>query len=93
MPIHDDSVRRLKLAWSVIVAVSLAGRAFAQVEIPLPPAPQNGVETLADAWQIALAGDQRVEAGQWQVASAQETSAAAKAERLPSLTLGPTTMP
>ena len=43
---------------------------------------------MEDAWQIALRSDQRVEAGQWQVASAQSTWAAARAERMPSMTLG-----
>ena len=71
-----------------MAAAILAGPAFAQVEIPAPPAQQTTAETLEDAWKIALRGDQRVEAGQWQVASAQSSWAAARAERLPSLTLG-----
>jgi outer membrane protein TolC len=87
---YDFFAAGRKLAGSliVVVAVRLAGPAFAQVEILTPPAQQNPTESLEDAWQVALRGDQRVEAGQWQVASAQSTWAAARAERLPSLTLG-----
>ena len=71
-----------------MAAAILARPALAQVEIPAPPAQQSAAETLEDAWQIALRGDQRVEAGQWNVASAQSSWAAARAERLPSLSLG-----
>ncbi|MGO9112795.1 MAG: TolC family protein [Thermoguttaceae bacterium] len=71
-----------------VVAATLVGPALAQVEIPVPPAQQIATETLEDAWRIALRSDQRIEAGQWQVASAQSTWAAARAERMPSLTLG-----
>ena len=88
MPNHDFSAAGLKLAWGFVVAATLAGPAFAQVEILAPPTQQSATETLEEAWQVALSGDQRVEAGQWQVSSAQNTFAAAQAERLPSLTLG-----
>jgi outer membrane protein len=81
-----------------------AARAFAQPAIPLPPpdlvepprsdrpavpapAMPSG-ETLDEAFRAALISDQRVEAGQWSVASAQSTWAAARAQRMPSLTLG-----
>ena len=75
-----------------------------QASMPLPPqdlAPQPGSaaaasvaesgvpqETLAEAWLIALGGDQRVEASRWNLSAAQSSWAAAKAERLPSLKLG-----
>ncbi|MEI8374411.1 MAG: TolC family protein [Planctomycetota bacterium] len=87
MPLRNVFVVCLELAWYFVAATILAGPAFAQ-EIPAPPAQQDALETLADAWQIALSGDQRVEAGQWNVASAQSSWAAARAERMPSLTLG-----
>ena len=58
------------------------------MQIAAPPAQENSAETLEGAWQIALRNDQRVEAGQWQVSSAQNSCEAAQAERLPSLTLG-----
>ena len=88
MTIHDVFAAGLKWAWSFVLAAFLAGPVFAQVASPAPQVQQNGTETLEDAWQIALRGDQRVEAGQWQVAAAQSTWAAAQAERMPSLTLG-----
>jgi outer membrane protein len=53
--------------------------------MPAPPAP---TETLEDAWQIALRCDQRLEASQWNLSAAESTCAAARAERLPSMTLG-----
>lgn len=75
-----------------------------QASMPLPPQdfaprPDSGAatavaesgaqqETLAEAWLIALGGDQRVEASRWNLSAAQSTWAAAKAERLPSLKMG-----
>jgi outer membrane protein TolC len=88
MPLHTAFVDGLKLACALAASVILAGPAFAQWENLPPPARQNAVETLDEAWQIALRGDQRVEAGQWNVASAESSWTAARAERLPSLTLG-----
>lgn len=88
MSIHDFRATGLKVVVICLVATTLAGSDFAQVSIPVPPGGQSSSETLEDAWQIALSGDQRVEAGQWQVASAQSSWAAARAERMPSLTLG-----
>ena len=88
MPIHDFLAAGLKLASSFAIVAILAGPAFAQVEIPAPPPLRIASETLEDAWRTALQSDQRVEAGQWQVESAQNTWAAARAERMPSLTLG-----
>ena len=78
---------RIPLAWGFLVAVVLVAPGFAQME-NLPPTQRTTAETLDQAWQIALRGDHRVEAGQWNVASAQSSWAAAKAERMPSLTLG-----
>ena len=49
---------------------------------------QYSGENLDDAFRRALASDQRVEAGQWNVSSAESTWAAARAQRMPSLTLG-----
>jgi outer membrane protein TolC len=46
------------------------------------------VETLDDAWRIALEKDQRLEASQWNVSAANSTYAAAQAERLPSVATG-----
>jgi outer membrane protein TolC len=89
------------LVFAVILA---GPPAYGQSALPLPPpdgqesprmdqpatvvpAPFSG-ETLEDAFRLALASDQRVEAGQWNVYSAQSTWAAAQAQRMPSLTLG-----
>jgi outer membrane protein TolC len=88
MPIRDFFAAGLNVACSFVFAATLVGRAWAHVEISPPLPAQNAMETLEDAWQVALRSDQRVEAGQWQVESAQSTWAAARAERMPSLTLG-----
>ncbi len=66
MRMHDFLTAGRKLAGNfvVLVVVTLAGPAFAQVEVLAPPAQQTVAETLEDAWQIALRGNQRVEAGQ-----------------------------
>jgi outer membrane protein TolC len=45
-------------------------------------------EALEDAWRIALAVDQGVEASTWNVSAAGHAYAAARAERLPSLSAG-----
>lgn len=50
-------------------------------------APQP-LETLEEAWGLALAGDQRLEASQWNLSAASSTLAAAEAERMPSVDLG-----
>ncbi len=59
---------------------------------PFPPqeAPEAnaGLETLDEAWGIALHADQRYEASRWNVSSSRSSYAAAKAERLPSVNLG-----
>ena len=78
---------RILLAWGFVVAAVLVAPGFAQVEIP-PASQRTTAETLEQAWQVALRGDHRLEAGQWNVASAQSSWAAARAERMPSLTLG-----
>ena len=49
----------------------------------LPPP----VETLEDAWRVALRTDQRLEASRWNVTAAESSLHAAEAERLPSLKL------
>jgi outer membrane protein TolC len=45
-------------------------------------------ETLEDAWRIALQNDERVKAGGWNVAAANQNRAAAYAEGRPSVTVG-----
>jgi outer membrane protein len=64
---------------------------------PLPDQPRGemrgqpviaSAETLDEAWRIALANDQRVAAGDLNVSAAIHSFAAARAERLPSLSLG-----
>jgi outer membrane protein TolC len=45
-------------------------------------------ETLEDAWRIALANDQQIEASQWNVSAANHTYAATSAERFPSVNVG-----
>ena len=57
-------------------------------QLPTASIQQNSGETLDDAFRTALATDQRVEAGQWNVSSAESTWAATRAQRMPSLTLG-----
>jgi len=47
-----------------------------------------GGETLEDAWRVALESDQRLESSEWNLSAAESTWAGARAERLPSLTLG-----
>ena len=80
------------------------GAAGQNVGIPQPPqelapppgaamatvTPESGPprETLAEAWLIALGGDQRVEASRWNLSAAQSSWAAARAERLPSVSFG-----
>jgi outer membrane protein TolC len=88
MPIPSIWSLCLKAALGFVIATTLARPLLAQMVIPAPPPGRAAVETLDDAWQIALRGDQRVEAGQWQVSSAQNYCDAAQAERLPSLMLG-----
>ena len=76
-----------------VVAIFLAvALAQGQTAIPLPPEAgmgdsgqppaasieQDSGETLDDAFRTALATDQRVEAGQWNVSSAESTWAAAR---------------
>jgi outer membrane protein TolC len=43
---------------------------------------------LEEAWQVALRCDQRLEASHWNLSAAESSSAAARAERLPSMTVG-----
>jgi outer membrane protein len=89
--------------WIFLVLILSAASVPGQNGIPLPPAaPEPSkigspattsgerpfTETLEAAFQVALASDQRVEAGRWNVSSAQSSWEAAKAQRLPSLTLG-----
>jgi outer membrane protein TolC len=59
-----------------------ASNASAYTEVP------SSVETLEDAWLIALREDQRVQAGQWTVASSESSQASAQAEYFPSVQLG-----
>lgn len=53
----------------------------------LPEQPR-ALETLEDAWNLALNADLRVEASLWNASSAARSLAAAQAERMPSVTLG-----
>ncbi len=68
---------------------------------PLPPglppdfnpareqaAPVGQLETLETAWAVALNADQRIAASEWSVSAAESGWNAARAERLPSMTLG-----
>jgi outer membrane protein TolC len=86
-----------------LVLLLIAANTLGQEAIPLPPvepeaatigqAPSRVLaqppgETLEHAFQAALANDHRVEAGQWNVSSAQSSWAAARAQYMPSLTLG-----
>jgi len=89
--------------WTFLVLLFAAAKAIGQVAIPLPPeesgaarlsqpasfaSGQNSGETLDQAFQVALAADYRVKAGQSYVSSAESSWAAARAQYMPSLTLG-----
>ena len=54
------------------------------------PAPEilGLAETLEAAWGVAVESDQRLEASQWNLSAASHSYAAARAERLPSVSLG-----
>ena len=52
------------------------------------PAPVGQPETLETAWAVALNADQRIAASEWSVSAAESGWNAARAERMPSLTLG-----
>ena len=56
-------------------------------QIPPPPELATG-ETLEIAWQVALQADQQLDASRWNLAAAQSTWQAARAERFPSLKIG-----
>jgi outer membrane protein len=88
---------------AIVAILFVAATVQGQVVIPLPPEQEGAQrvgqpptvaakhysgETLDDAFRTALACDQRVEAGQWNVSSAESTWAAARAQGMPSLTLG-----
>jgi outer membrane protein TolC len=90
-------------AWIFSFLALVAARAPAQVAPPWPPDEPGAArvvqpwpvvsdvaagETLDQAFQAALASDHRVEAGQWNVSSAESSWAAARAQCMPSLTLG-----
>ena len=66
-------------------AAETASVPASQVMAPVPIGPQ---ETLEDAWRMALATDQRLEASQWNLSSATRSVEAAQAEMYPSATLG-----
>ena len=89
--------------WTFFVLAFAAASTVGQVAIPLSPeepetarigqppsvaAGQPWGETLDHAFQVALANDHRVEARQYDVSSAQSSWAAARAQYMPSLTLG-----
>jgi outer membrane protein TolC len=71
------------LRYSILLFLcTLAPLASAQTPVDAPG------ETLEDAWRAALENDQRLESSEWSLSSAQSSWAGARAERLPSLTLG-----
>jgi outer membrane protein len=91
----------LVLVPCIVVAVLAAHAAGPEVPAILAPetiprpeqATENGEaglpqETLEDAWRIAAAADQRLQASMWNASSATRSLAAARAERLPSLAVG-----
>jgi outer membrane protein TolC len=57
-------------------------------ELPPPAGMSAASETLEDAWLVALRGDQRFDASRWNYSAAESGLAAARAEYLPSLSLG-----
>jgi outer membrane protein len=99
--VRTASCRCLGAMLLVCLAASVSGQ-LAIIPLPPPDGPESpridlaslavsaqpSGETLDDAFRLALETDQRVKAGQWGVSSAQSTWAAARAERMPSLTLG-----
>ena len=88
--------------WTLLVLLFSASGAIGQAPIPLPPEPtaagiiqppsfaaeQPSGETLEHAFEMALAVDDRVKAGEWTVSSAESSWAAARAQYMPSLKLG-----
>ena len=52
------------------------------------PAPVGPLETIETAWTVALNADQRIAASEWSVSAAESGWNAARAERMPSLTVG-----
>ena len=52
------------------------------------PAPVGQAENLEAAWAVALNADQRIKASEWDVSAARSSWNAARAERMPSLTIG-----
>jgi outer membrane protein len=103
MPLHVR-IAPCRCFGSVFVVFLAVAGAYGQLATPLPPiddleasrigqpslavSVRSSGETLDDAFRAALATDQRVEAEQWNVSSAQSTWAAAQAQRMPSLTFG-----
>lgn len=96
------TVQLRQMGWNVYftacclaVLMASAGPLWAQAptlrppSLPPPASPAIvPLETLDDAWSSALANDQRLEASQWNLAAAQSTWAAARAEMFPSMSLG-----
>ena len=81
--------------WTLLVLIVAAARAVELLVIPLPPeepaaarAGQPSGETLEYAFHVALTVDHHVEADQRNVASAQDSWSAARAQYMPSLTVG-----
>ena len=101
MRITSGTIAR-KLVLSCLALIwTVGGRVEAQQPAPFPPGYSSGptepsgpvrtatgLETLEDAWQIALNADRRLEASQWNSSAAASSLAAARAERLPSVNLG-----
>ena len=97
MCICPDYCRRW--IWTFVVLFVATANGLAQAPTRLPPeepevvgigqlpGPQVG-ESLEDAFRCALAIDRRVESGQWNVSSAESSWSAARAQYMPSLTLG-----
>ena len=52
------------------------------------PVPVGPTETLEAAWAVALRSDEQIAASRWNVEAAQSGWNAARAERMPSLTMG-----
>jgi outer membrane protein len=79
----------LLVAWT-LVAMATVARAQQPPGPPAPPsvAPRAMGETLEEAFRCALTSDQRIEASQRSVASAESSWSSARAQRLPSVTLG-----
>ena len=97
----SGTVAHVRVLFCIVLIWTFGGRVEAQPPAPFPPASVSapagpsaragtvaGLRTLEDAWRIALDTNHLLEASQWNASASAGSLSAARAERLPSLTLG-----